>query len=390
MIPGIVAAASALASSGISALNTREANQDRKANSILAEKRSIANRKNEDSDKVKSLKRAGLNPNLAYSGNTTPVSGNVADVETSNSADILAKGGEKVADLLQSQPSVDANVENLNEQNNAIKANIEKTKEETEHQRLLNEELRGANGGSRFKLQALGFNPSDIKVEQSTGFLRSIDFGDEVHTKGEERKLRRIVAQLNTEFNNKIATDESMKTKYQDALTSQLDSMVKDNELKSADLTLKRQDISMFALNKEEKQRHNYGLMLDNINKQLSNSKLMLDMDAIQANTQLAKESSWNYIFTNYMSALRSNNAEQIAKWNLISAIKGDSFGSLQKMLGMTSFGDALSKIVSHEMNTNSSKDSHSYIQHLGKYSNQFRNYGDINKRYQSKVKWSN
>jgi len=345
IIPAIIAGAGALASGIISASSAKKRNQreveQRQKEALQQLQLQRSARQTEDSDKMDSLRRAGLNPNLAYSGGT-PIQPtiNPASVESQGDglANSLKDGSKGVADLTQSQPAVDAGVENTVENTNVQRATAEKTKEEAEALRLQNEATRGENESSRFKLKQLGLIPDSLSASQATGYLKGIDFAEEFKTKGAERGARSAVAKVNEMFNSKISTDEDFKRRFLDGQIAVFDNYVTTNDGNKLSNALKAQDLSLYGLRKSAMQLGNMKTLSDIGNVQANTAKLRVDTEKVRADVQTANESSYLNIFKNCADALRTGDAETFAYWNTIGAIKSGQFDNWQKALMQGSY----------------------------------------------------
>lgn len=345
----LITAGSAVASGVIGGVGSKKRqereSQQRVQEMVLKNKLDRENARQADNDKVTSMKIAGLSPNLAY-GEASPVSAQLNPAETENSfaplADSLTSAGSTIAPIV-------AQSDNLHAQTDASRASAElataqkdKVQEEAEAQRLANEEKRGGNEASRFKLSALGLYPSALPVEQSTGYLRSIDFADEFHARGAERKLRFIASKLDADLKSKIDTDPEFKRLYQDAYLTQLDNYFEITRGNVLSNKLKSQDISLYDLRRES-------MFLANQKGTQEIENLRLNSDKLEADIQIAKENSWLTIFQNVADAKRRGDAKECAYWNNIGSIKSGSYDSIIKKVLFDATTADSSDLKSHQ-----------------------------------------
>lgn len=316
---------------GVANKRTNERNaQHQKEMTDYANKLTLLNRKTEDSDKVQSLKAAGLNPALAYSGsnqlgNVTSNSSSPYSAPDLSSASDLASN---TANLTQQSPLMDAQTENQS-------SDAELKRAEAEKIRLENEEKSGQNKAAYDKLKQLGINTDNISIDNSFGYLSSTDFGDEVKTKGVERGLRQASASVQKMFYSDILSDQDLSIRFKNGMISQFDNMVKDVELKKESILTHRQNrnesLSRIMLNHqqiaESKSRSN--------NLDINTLKTSIDMDYVKAQTQVANESSYQFLLSRCATAIRTKNAEDLAYWNMILSIKSGQFDNLTKTIGL-------------------------------------------------------
>ena len=302
MNPAVASLLVGAASTVAGMISNKKNNERRIKNMEKANEMSLANRRNEDTDKVESLRRAGLNPSLAYSNSASAVP--VSPVETS-SADFssLSSSAPALGSLLQNQPLVDEQVKQSSSITKANEANAEKATAEAEAIRQNIADKTGENQGSYFKLQEFGLKPSDLKVEYASGYLRALDFGDEHVTKGAERGLRRLSSQLDSQIKSRCLTDSVWNKKFQDAYASTLDSLLLDPKLKGEELISKKQNNALFNLRKMNLQAE-YNLKVNQSFKTAKEAeKAIFDIEEVKERTKIAQENSFQNILSNIHSA---------------------------------------------------------------------------------------